>query len=84
MVSFSNSKQDAKFGDEIISLILDKSNLKYVYHNMRVLNHKFSGNCQFIFTGSRERSEEFIPKLLKLGKKLWNVDLQYYIDKGLI
>jgi hypothetical protein len=61
-----------------------KSNLKYVYHNMRVLNHKFSSNCQFIFTGSRERSEEFIPKLLKLGKKLWNVDLQYYIDKGLI
>ena len=51
---------------------------------MRVLNHQFSGNCQFIFTGSREKSEEFIPKLLKLGKKLWNVDLQYYIDKGLI
>ena len=61
-----------------------KSNLKYIYHNMRVLNHKFHGNCQFIFTGSRNRSEYIIPKLLKLGKKLWNVDLQYYIDKEII
>ena len=61
-----------------------KSNLKYVYHNMRVLNHQFSGSCQFIFTGSRKKSEEFIPKLLKLGKKLWNVDLQYYIDRGAV
>ena len=59
-----------------------KSNLKYIYHNMRQFSHKFSDNCQFVFTGSRERSEYFIPKLLTLGKKIWNVDLQYYIDKG--
>jgi hypothetical protein len=61
-----------------------KSNLKYIYHNMRVLSHQFLGHCQFIFTGSRKKSEEIIPKLLKLGKKLWNVDLQYYIDRGII
>lgn len=60
------------------------SNMKYIYHNMRVLAHKFAGNCQFIFTGSREESERIIPKILTLGKKLWNVDLQYYIDKNLI
>ena len=48
---------------------------------MRLLQHEFSGNCQFIFTGSREKSEALIPKLLYHGKKLWNVDLQYYIDK---
>lgn len=61
-----------------------KSNLKYIYHNMRVLNHKFCGHCQFIFTGNRRKSEHVIPKLLTLGKKIWNVDLQYYIDKGAI
>lgn len=60
------------------------SNMKYIYHNMRVLAHKFSGNCQFVFTGSREESERIIPKILTLGKKLWNVDLQYYLDNNLI
>ena len=59
-----------------------KSNLNFVYHNMRVLTHKFNGNCQFVFSGSRENSEKLIPKILKLGKKLWHSDLQYYIDKN--
>jgi hypothetical protein len=60
------------------------SNMKYIYHNMRVLAHDFAGHCQFIFTGGREQSQEIIPKILTLGKKLWNVDLQYYISKKLI
>lgn len=60
------------------------SNMKYIYHNMRVLSHEFAGNCQFIFTGGREQSQDIIPKILTLGKKLWNVDLQYYIDHKLI
>ncbi|NDB56114.1 hypothetical protein EB169_09840, partial [archaeon] len=30
---------------------------------------------------ARKRSEEIIPKLLILGKKLWHVDMQYFIDK---
>jgi hypothetical protein len=60
------------------------SNMKYIYHNMRVLAHDFSGHCQFIFTGSREQSQQLIPKILTLGKKLWNVDLQYYISNRLI
>jgi len=61
-----------------------KSNMKYIYHNMRVLSHKFSGCCQFIFSGNRENSEKIIPKILTLGKDLWDVDLQYYIDRGLL
>lgn len=60
------------------------SNMKYIYHNMRVLAHEFAGHCQFIFTGSREQSQQLIPKILTLGKKLWNVDLQYYISNRLI
>jgi len=59
-----------------------KSNLSFVYHNMRVLTHEFNGHCQFVFSGSRENSEKLIPKILKLGKKLWHSDLQYYIDKN--
>jgi hypothetical protein len=34
-----------------------------------------------VFSGSREKSEELIPKILVLGKKLWKVDLQYFWDK---
>jgi len=58
-----------------------KSSMKYIYHNMRVLAHEFAGHCQFIFTGSRENSEKIIPKILVLGKEIWGVDLQYYIDR---
>ena len=59
-----------------------KSNLKFVYHNMRLIAHEFADNCQFVFTGTRANSQSIIPKILTLGKKLWNVDLQYYIDKN--
>ena len=47
---------------------------------MRVLTHEFNDCCQFVFTGSRENSEKIIPKILKMGKSIWGVDLQYYID----
>lgn len=58
------------------------SNLKFIYHNMRVLAHEFADSCQFIFTGSRRGSEFLIPYILKWGKDLWSVDLQYYIDRN--
>ena len=61
-----------------------RSNLKYIYHNMRVLSHEFAGNCQFIFTGSRAHSQDIIPKILVNGKDVWDVDLQYYIDEEVI
>jgi len=59
-----------------------KSNLEFVYHNMRLISHEFAGHCQFVFTGTRTNSQSVIPKILTLGKKLWDVDLQYYIDKN--
>lgn len=57
-----------------------KANLKFIYHNMRLLQHEFAGRCQFVFSGSRKNSEELIPKLLAIGPKLWEVDIQYYLD----
>ena len=56
------------------------SNMPYIWHNMRLLTHKFAGQCQFIFSGTRKSSEEIIPKLLVYGRKLWGTDLQYFID----
>ena len=48
---------------------------------MRLLMHKFAKKCQFVFTGGRAQSEQIIPKLLVYGKKNWETDLQYFIDK---
>lgn len=58
-----------------------KSNLSFVWNRMRLLTHDFKGNCQFIFSGNRSSSQELIPKLLANGKDLWDVDVQYYLDK---
>ena len=58
-----------------------KANLKYIYHNMRVLQHKYKDCCQFIFSGSRKNSEHLIPLILRSGKSVWNVDMQYFINK---
>ena len=59
-----------------------KSNLKFLYHNMRLLQHEFVGHCQFVFSGGRKNSQILIPKLLCLGEKLWNTDIQYFIDNN--
>ena len=55
--------------------------LNWVFSNLISIQHEFAGHCQFVFTNSRKHSEEIIPKLLYLGKKLWDVDVQYFIDK---
>jgi len=60
-----------------------KFNLDYVYHRMREIQAEYSDCCQFVFSGSRGKSEEIIPKILVLGKKLWTVDVQYFWDKQL-
>lgn len=59
-----------------------KTNLEYVFHNMRHLTHKYARKLQFIFTGNREKSLEIIPKLLFYGKSLWQVDIQYFLQYG--
>jgi len=60
-----------------------KTNLEYVFHNMRNLCHKYPRRIQFIFSGSRNKSLEIIPKLLYHGKSLWQVDIQYFLDNEL-
>lgn len=59
-----------------------KYNLDYVFHNIREIQHKFYKNCQFVFSGSRANSGEIIPILLVNGKRLWEVDIQYFTDNG--
>jgi hypothetical protein len=61
-----------------------QANLAYIYHNMRALQLEFKDCCQFAMTSNRENSVKLIPRLLMHGRKLWNVDLQYYINEGLL
>lgn len=58
-----------------------KYKLDYVFHNVRSLQKEYSDCSQFVFAGSRELSEELIPKILILGKELWDTDLNYFWQK---
>jgi hypothetical protein len=57
-------------------------NLKYVLHNMKEMQHAYRDCCQFVFSGNRGNSQMLIPKLLMCGKKLWDTDMQYFLDNG--
>ena len=61
-----------------------RSNLTFVWHQMRVLSHQYAKNCQFIFSGGRNRSEKLIPILLNAGEEMWYSDVQYHIDNRII
>jgi len=61
-----------------------RSNLTFVWHQMRMLSHDFARNCQFIFSGGRNWSQELIPTLLYAGREMWHSDVQYYIDKRIL
>lgn len=60
-----------------------KANLDFIWHQLKEMQRNYKDCCQFIFSGSREKSEDLIPKILYHGKKLWRVDMQYYIDEVL-
>jgi len=57
-----------------------KSNLGYVWHNLRGLMVDYPENIQFIFAHNRKGAKKLIPKILYYGQDMWNVDLQYHID----
>ena len=58
-----------------------KSNLGFVWHNVRQIMLDYPKNIQFIFAENRAGTKKIIPLILHQGYKLWVVDLQYHIDK---
>ena len=58
-----------------------KSNLGFIWHNVRKLMIEYPNNIQFIFAYSRSGAQKIIPKILFYGQQLWNVDLQYHLEK---
>lgn len=68
--------------DKINSRSPKRYNLKYVFHNLRDIQREFRDCCQFVFSGNRSNSQMLIPKLLKIGPKIWKTDVQYFLDQG--
>lgn len=68
---------------KINNSVYKRFNMNYVFHQMREVESGYNDCCQFVFSGSREYSQELIPKILCLGKKLWKVDIQYFWNKYL-
>ena len=58
-----------------------KSNLGYLWHNVRGLMVDYPEHLQIIFAHSRTGAQKLIPKILYHGQDLWRVDLQYFIDE---
>jgi len=58
-----------------------RSNLGYVWHNTRQLILDYPKNLQIIFAHNRAGAKKIIPLILRYGDDLWDVDLQYQIDK---
>lgn len=58
-----------------------KATKEFICHQMRVLCRQ-NQNVQFVFSGSREKSQDLIVKFLSLGKICKIVDLQYHLEKG--
>jgi hypothetical protein len=61
-----------------------KTNMVYLWHNVRSILHDFAGTIQIIFSGNRTNSTRLIPKILSYGKKIWKTDLEYFIRKKII
>ena len=73
---------DIKDAAKLNSRSAHKNNLRFVFHQMSTLQHEFPKNLQFVWSGGREQSQDLIPRLLCLGKKLWNVDVQFFKEEN--
>jgi hypothetical protein len=57
-----------------------KSKLPYIWHNLKLISQEYKDCCQFVFAENRTGLKKIIPKILLHGKRLWNVDLQYFLN----
>jgi hypothetical protein len=58
-----------------------RANMDYVLKQIKEISHEYPRTCQFIFVDTREIAAEIIPRLLVYGKKIWQTDMQYFLDQ---
>tara|TARA_R110000772_G_scaffold4303_2_gene15118 strand:- start:13356 stop:14276 length:921 start_codon:yes stop_codon:yes gene_type:complete len=57
-----------------------QASVEHIFHNMREIQREFSDVCQFVFADNVEHAREITARILKCGKNIWGVDLQYFIN----
>lgn len=58
----------------------NQASVEHTFHNMRLIQEEFSDVCQFVFARDREDAQDITERILFFGKRIWGVDLQYYIN----
>ena len=57
-----------------------KANMDYTLRQIKDISHKYPRSCQFVFAEDRKGSEKLIPRILMAGRKIWQTDMQYFLD----
>jgi len=58
-----------------------KSKMPYIWHNVKKFCQDYRGSSQIVFAHNRSGLKKIIPEILLFGRKIWDVDVQYFIDK---
>ena len=58
-----------------------QASVEHIFHNMRLIQREFLNVCQFVFAKDVEQAREITQRILKFGKSIWDVDLQYFINQ---
>jgi len=58
-----------------------KSKMPYIWHNTKALAQNYQDCLQILFLNNRSELKNMIPRILFYGKKLWQVDVQYFLNK---
>jgi hypothetical protein len=58
-------------------------NLEFVFHNMRLLEHKYPRAVQFVFCSDRAQAQDVSFSILKMGEKCALMDIQYEMIRWL-
>lgn len=67
--------------DKLKWIMVKKAKPDFILHRVREILEKYPTNCQFVATGSREKSEELVNKIYNI-EDIKNFDLQFLIDIG--
>ena len=58
----------------------NQASVEHTFHNMRLIQEEFSDVCQFVFARDRDDAADITKRILFFGKKIWGVDMQYYVN----
>lgn len=61
-----------------------KASSEFIFHKTRELSSLFPLNCQIVCASNKKHAAELTEKIFRLKNDVKTVDLQFYIDKGIL